>query len=244
MKLSKLFIFALLMCLSANSFAADIVIKQVKIKKRGISSKTACDIFPPGFDEQILSYMLISTEANALPGYNKIIWEFAANTYDVVKLSGASIDVAFTDCKGNITTKMFDCKLNAKGFYEATYLQPIIKDCEQALTATDITLRTGECSETFETKLNSAKDACNAKYKLKEVNYSTEEAGGFYTVKFDFAFEKDEFPYGVDMLLQFKDTKGNYATLPPRVSYFAAKGIALGSGGLAQLKENPWTHGA
>lgn len=247
-KLLSLFtVLTLMFGLAANTYAADIVVKQVKIKKRNISNIEA------GTDRLYHFWadcydMVVTTTKDTGKSKDQTIFAFALDI-DIKKgnkVGSATMDITVMDCNMNIVTKTLTLKPNKDGVYETSYSMSSSEKCGQTLVAADIDLISadGELAP-FEAILDKSSDGgkdndCKGNSKLKEVDFTTDNVSGFYVMSFAFAFDK-EIPAGASMLVQLTDCKGNKATVKVKLAYDANTGTAMGTAGIAQVKDCQWT---
>lgn len=233
----------LLLGTAVPTFAADIVVKTVRIKKRNVSrSENPSEkyINRPWLDCNV---MTITTGVDEKSG--QTTFKFAT-TFDLMKdntMSVATMEITVVDCDLKATTKTLTLVANKEGVYEAGISLPSTKGCSLILTSAEIDA-TNANSEiaAFEAELDNpagkGKD-CTGNAKLKEVNVLTDNASGFYVMSFSMAFEK-ELPAATTMLVQVTNCKGVNAIVAVKLAYDATTGVAIGSTGIAQNKDCPW----
>jgi len=242
-------VLALLCCFGGDTFAANIVIKPPRIRKKNpkivneVNDKT-CD---NKVDADGMTITITTETGSKAANYTDFAFEFALTTKKATTVSSVAMDITVTDCSLKTITTTIVCKLNAAGNYAGSYRVNSSPDCVQSLTSADITVK-NPCDEIsfFEVELSEKggktkdKDSCNTNYKLKEITYMTETVSGFFVMNFSFAFDGKDMPDAAAMHVQVTDCKGNTAILKVKLSYDAATGIAIGSTGLLQNKDCPW----
>jgi hypothetical protein len=242
---------ALLMCMAPHLFAADIVVKNVKIKKRSISNVTTNDNNKDNkFDIDEMKITTTTETALKTDNYTEFAFEFEIEVGDKSTAENISMDITVTDNNLKSTTETITvvAKNTGPGTHKCKCNKRLANPggVTYTLTSAEITV-TNPAKEqlAFEAKLNKKdkkdKGDCDEKYKLKEVTFKTDNNSGFYVMNFSFSFEKNDFPDEVTMLVQVTDCKGNKATVPVKLSYDPNTGIAVGYAGLMQQKGCEWT---
>lgn len=245
-KLFQLFItLTLLTGFSTSTFAADIVVKAVKIKKRNVSrvatNTNTCD---GQFD--IDNMTITTTTENNSKTYNYTDYSFSFPVAATKSLTASSVIMTVTvmDCKTGMYTKTLSCKLNTKtGNYESNYTLTNKPGCPYTLTAAAIDVK-NTCEEvsSFEMEQDKTlKELCDTKYKLKEVNYLAGNQSGMYVMNFDFGMDKgSDIPALVEMIVQLTNCNGQKMNIKIPVSYDAATGLFKAAESIPQVKDCPW----
>lgn len=241
---------ALLLCMAPNLFAADIIIKGVKIKKKHPRSTIDTNGNPKDniFVANEMTITTTTEKGSKVAGYTEFAFEFTVEAKKDAEVSDVTMDITVTDCNLKSVTTTISAKPIKTGPGTHTcnckISMPSSGDCPLVLTSADINVinPAGEVAD-FEAKLNKkdkTKGDCNASYKLKEITFLTDNISGFYIMNFSFSFDKKDFPDEVTMLVQVTDCKGNKATVPVKLSYDPNTGMAIGSAGILQNKECQW----
>ncbi len=242
-------VLALLCCFAGDTFAANIIIKNPRIRKK--NPRIVNEANDKDCDNKIdIDEMTITTTtetSSKAANYTDFAFEFGLATKKATTVSSVSMDITITDCSLKSITTTIVCKLNAAGNYAGSYRTTSSAECPQSLTSADITVK-NPCDEIsfFEVDLSEKggkvkdKDSCNTNYKLKELTFMTENVSGFYTMNFSFAFDGRDIPDAVAMHVQLTDCKGIKTILKVKLSYNAATGVAIGSTGILQNKDCPW----
>ncbi len=237
---------ALLVCMAPNLFAADIVVRTVKIKKRNISNVSNDNPLDTKFDINEMTITTTTEAGSKAAGYTEFEFEFLVDAKKDAEVSDVTMDITVTDCNLKSVTTTVTAIKTGPGKHRCSCKMASSGSCVLTLTGAEITVTNPAGEQVgFEAQLNKkdkkGSDGCNDKFKLKDVTYLTANSNGFYIMSFSFGFEKNDFPDEVTMLVQVTDCKGNKATVPVKLSYDPNTGNAIGSAGIAQSKDCPWT---
>jgi|GEM_PF-2734488 len=244
--LNLLIVLILLTGFSINSYAADIVVRTVKIKKRNIPSKSmvntnACD---GKFDVDEMDITTTTENNSKTYNYTNYAFSFPLIATKGLAVSSVTMDITVVDCKGGMYMKTLSCKLNAKtGNYEANYTLTNMPVCPYTLTGAGIDVK-NNCEEVSSFEMEQDKtmqQLCDTKYKLKEVNYLAGNQSGMYVMNFDFSMDKgSDVPALVEMIVQLTNCNGQKLNIKIPVSYDASTGLYKAAQGIPQVKDCPW----
>lgn len=228
---------------ASQSFAADIIVKKVTIKKRNVrlAPPTPGYTYSPWADcnEMTITKTTSDKEDQTTFTFSTTI---TPGKDDVMATS--IMEITIMDCNLKATTKTLTLKADKDNNYSATISLPATKGCALTLTSADITATsTGNQIAPFEAELDKSTSPgtdCNGNAKLKSVDFTTDNVSGFYVMSFSMAFEK-ELPAGATMIVLLTNCKGENAKVPVKLAYDPATGMAMGSTGIMQTKDCPWT---
>jgi len=237
---------ALVVCMAPHLFAADIVVKTVKIKKRAVSNVSNDNPKDTKFDINEMTITTTTESGSKVAGYTEFEFEFQVDAKKDAVVSEVTMEITITDCNLKSTTTTLKPIKTGPGTHTCQCKVASSGDCKLTLTDAAITVTNPAGEQVgFEAQLNKkdkkGTDGCNDKFKLKDVTYLTANSNGFYIMSFSFGFEKNDFPDEATMLVQVTDCKGNKATVPVKLSYDPNSGLAIGSAGIAQNKECLWS---
>ncbi len=252
-KLFKLVTLMVVMFFTAapDLFAADIVVKGVKIKKRQTSSykiNPNQDTCKNKFDIDEMTITTTTETSSKVANYTNFGFAFEVDITKGSIVSSIEMEITLTDCNGKQTIKTIICKYNAiTEKYESDFKVPSSKECPVSLSDASITIENPCNKETiFDAKLDvkdkdKFKDSCNTDYKLKEVNYQTQNVFGYYVMSFDFDFgKKGENPAIVEMIVQITNCYGKTLNIKIKLTYDPSTGQYSGTQAIPQDKECPW----
>ena len=235
-------VLVLMLCMTSQTLAADIVVKKVTIKKRNVakvaSGTTALYHFWADCWDMTITKGPGAKEDQTIFTFSTTIAPDKDNT-----MSTATMEITVLDCNLKAITKTLTMTAGKDNTYTASISLPSTKGCALILTAAEIdaTNTKGEIAA-FEAELDKTTDpdkGCNGSTNLKNVDYATESTSGFYAMSFSMAFEK-ELPAGATMIVLVTNCKGENAKVAVKLAYDPATGVAMGSTGIMQNKDCPW----
>jgi len=253
-KLFKLVTLMVVMLLTAapELFAANIIIKTPKIKKKNPKISNPIpperDTCQSKFDINDLTITTTTETSSKAANYTNFGFSFKVDAKQGSIPATVEIEIAVTDCNGIIITKTITCVYNAiTGRYEADYKLISSPECPLTLSETSITIDNPCGRKTlFEVELDknvkgNGKDSCNTNYNLKEVNYQTQNVFGYYVMSFDFDFgKKGENPDVVEMIVQVTNCFGKTLNIKIKLVYNPNTGQYACTQAIPQDKDCLW----
>ena len=237
---------AMLFCVAPESFAADIVVKSVKIKKRNSNLKLGVKY--PQEDAYGMSDMIITTTtetSSKTENYTSFEFEFSIDPKNGAEVGEVTMEITTMDCNLKSATETIVCKPIGPAKFKAKRVEASSGACKVTLTGAGIVITNGDVDVAgFDAKLSGkekGKDECDTKFKLKEVAFLTDHVSGYYVMNFSFAFDGKDLPNDAEMIVQLTDCKGNHVNINVKLSYDETTGVAMGGQAILQNKDCKWT---